>query len=47
MSFKVQYSAEERQDLKDTFSYIAQELLMPDTAKNQTRRIMDAVKSLD
>lgn len=40
MSYKVQYSAEARQDLKDIFNYIAQELLVPDTAKNQTRRIM-------
>ena len=47
MSYKVQYSAEARQDLKDIFNYIAQELFVPDTAKNQTRRIMDAVKSLD
>lgn len=47
MSYKVQYSAEARQDLRDIFNYIAQELLVPDTAKNQTRRIMDAVKSLD
>ncbi len=46
MSFKVQYSAEARQDLRDIFNYIALELLVPDTAKNQTRRIMDAVKSL-
>lgn len=40
MSYKVQYSAEARQDLKDIFNYIAQELLVPDTAKNQTRRII-------
>ena len=30
MSYKVQYSAEARQDLKDIFNYIAQELLVPD-----------------
>lgn len=47
MSYKVQYSAEARQDLRDIFNYIALELLVPDIAKNQTRRIMDAVKSLD
>lgn len=47
MSYKVQYSAEARQDLRGIFNYIALELLVPDTAKNQTRRIMDAVKSLD
>ena len=33
MSYKVQYSAEARQDLKDIFNYIAQKLLVPDTAK--------------
>lgn len=47
MSYKVRYSAEARQDLRDIFNYIALELLVPDTAKNQTHRIMDAVKSLD
>jgi toxin ParE1/3/4 len=47
MSYTIQYSAEARQDLRDIFNYIALELLVPDTAKNQTRRIMDAVKSLD
>jgi toxin ParE1/3/4 len=43
----IQYSAEARQDLRDVFNYIALELLVPDTAKNQIRRIMDVVKSLD
>jgi toxin ParE1/3/4 len=47
MSYKVQYSAEARQDLRDIFNYIALELLVPDTAKNLIRRIMDAVKSLE
>lgn len=47
MSYKVQYSAEARQDLRDIFNYIALELLVPDMAKKQTRRIMYAVKSLD
>jgi toxin ParE1/3/4 len=47
MSYKLQYSAEARQDLRDIYNYIALELLMPDTATKQIRRIMDAVKSLD
>lgn len=47
MSYQVQYSAEAKQDLKDIYNYIAQNLMVTDTAKNQTRRIMDAVKSLD
>jgi toxin ParE1/3/4 len=47
MSYKMQYSAEARQDLHDIYNYIALELLVPDSAKNQIRRIMDAVKSLD
>ena len=36
MSYKVQYSAEAKQDLRDIFNYIVLELLVPDTAKNQT-----------
>ena len=40
MSYKIQYSAEARQDLRDIFNYIALELLVPDTANGQTRRIM-------
>ena len=33
MSFKVQYSAEARQDLRYIFNYIAQELLVPEEAR--------------
>jgi toxin ParE1/3/4 len=47
MSYKIQYSAEARMDLRDIYNYIALELLVPDTAKGQTRRIMDAIKTLD
>ena len=47
MSFKVQYSVDARQDLRDIFEYIAFELLVPNAAKAQTRRIMDAIKTLD
>jgi toxin ParE1/3/4 len=47
MSYTIKYSAEARQDLKDIYNYIALELLVPETAKNQSRRIIDAIKSLD
>lgn len=47
MSYKVQYSADARRDLRNIYYYISQELQVPDTAKNQSRRIMDAVKSLE
>ena len=47
MTYHVNYSAESKQDLRDIYSYIAFELLEPDTAAGQTQRIMDAVLSLN
>lgn len=47
MSYKIQYTTEARRDLRDIFTYISTELLVPEIAKNQARRIMDAVNTLD
>ncbi|OEF97050.1 type II toxin-antitoxin system RelE/ParE family toxin [Desulfuribacillus alkaliarsenatis] len=47
MSFKVVYTEESEQDLVNVYSYIAMDLLVPETAKNQTNRIMKAIKDLD
>lgn len=47
MTYHVNYSAEAKQDLRDIYSYIAFELLEPDTATGQTQRIMDAILTLN
>lgn len=47
MSYEVVYSAKARQDLRRVYRYIAEELLVPETAKAQTGRIMKAVRSLE
>ena len=45
--YKVVYSPEALNDLKDIYAYIAYELLVPDTAKNQVNRIRREIRSLD
>lgn len=47
MSFKIQYSADAKEDIRTIHEYIAKELLVPDTAKEQIKRIMEAAKNLD
>ncbi|QWT53291.1 type II toxin-antitoxin system RelE/ParE family toxin [Eubacterium sp. MSJ-33] len=47
MSFRIQFTSGARQDLRDIFEYIAFELLVPDTAKAQTKRIIDEIRTLD
>ena len=47
MKWKIQYSAQALEDLKVIFEYIAFELLVPDTARGQVKRIMDSVDKLD
>ena len=47
MSYEVVYSAKARQDLRDVYKYIAEELLVPETAKVQTDRIMKVIRSLE
>lgn len=46
-SYRVSYSPEARNDLKDIYAYIAYELQAPATAKNQVSRIRKEVRSLD
>ncbi len=46
MSWKIKYSAQALDDLKTVYEYIAFELLVPDTAKNQVNRIMQSINSL-
>ena len=43
----VVHTPEFEQELKDIYSYIANTLLVPDTAKKQVLRIFDVVESLD
>lgn len=43
----MEYSAEARQDLRDIYQYIAYELLAPEVANLQTKRIMKAIHSLE
>ena len=45
--YKVYYSVDALGDLREIYSYIANELLVPETAKAQLRRIRKEVRSLD
>ncbi len=47
MSYNVIYTKEAEQDLVDIYEYIAIKLLVPETAKKQTRRIMEAIEGLN
>lgn len=47
MSWNIVYTEQAECDLRDIFEYIAFNLLVLDTAKKQTRRIMDAILSLE
>ncbi|MDD4692576.1 type II toxin-antitoxin system RelE/ParE family toxin [Eubacterium aggregans] len=46
MSWKINYSAQARQDLRSLYEYIATEFCAPDTAANQARRIMQGIRTL-
>ena len=46
-SYNVGYSVDALGDLREIYSYIANELLVPETAKAQLRRIRKEVRSLD
>ena len=46
-SYNVVYSPQALNDLKDIYAYIAQELLVPDTAKGQVNRIRRVIRALD
>ena len=46
MSFAVQYAARARQDLRNIYAYIAYDLLAPEAAERQARRIMKEIEAL-
>ena len=46
MSYCIEYTSEARQDLRDIYTYIAEKLLVPETAEKQVTRIMDAIDEL-
>lgn len=47
MKWKIVYSAQARQDLRNIYEYIAYNFLMPETATKQVQRIMNEMRSLD
>ena len=47
MKYIIQYTDEAKEDLRDIYKYISEELLVPDTAKLQFKRIIKAVRSLE
>lgn len=46
MSYRIVYTKEAERDLADVLDYIANILLVPETAKKQAKRIMEAVDGL-
>lgn len=46
-NYAVSYSEDALNDLKEIYTYIANELLVPETATAQVRRIQKEVRSLD
>lgn len=46
-SYEVVYTAEAEQDLRNIYEYIAFHLLNTEAAKNQTNRIVNAIKKLN
>ena len=47
MSWEVVYTEDARLDLGDIYDYIADEFMVPETAEEQTDRIMDAIDLLN
>lgn len=47
MRYKIFYTAAAKRDLRGIYSYIAEELLVPDTAAGQVQRIMKEIRSLE
>lgn len=47
MKYKVLYTAAAKNDLRNIFRYISEELRTPGNAAGQTERIMSAVRKLD
>lgn len=46
MKCTIFYTAEAKRDLRSIYFYIAEELLVPDTAAGQVQRIMKEIRSL-
>ncbi len=47
MKYIIQYTDEAKEDLRGIYKYISEELLMPDMAKLQFKRIIKPVRSLE
>ncbi len=47
MKFEIVYTAGAKRDLRNIYEYIAQKLLVPETAAGQVQRIMKEIRSLD
>lgn len=47
MRYKIFYTAGAKRDLRSIYSYIADDLLVPDTAAGQVQRIMKEIRSLE
>lgn len=47
MNWSIVYTAEARCDLRKIYEYIAYDLLVPETATAQTKRIMEEIRTLD
>ena len=47
MKYKLMYTAGAKEDLRNIFRYISEELTAPESAAGQTERIMTAVRKLD
>lgn len=47
MNWKIKYTRQAQQDLRDVYEYIAYSLLTPETAAKQANRIMKAIRSLE
>ena len=46
MSYCIVYTSEARQDLRDIYTYIAEKLMVPETAAGQVNRIMDGGRDI-
>ncbi|SDY45128.1 type II toxin-antitoxin system RelE/ParE family toxin [Tindallia californiensis] len=47
MSYKIVYTEESERDLLNVYSYIAMDLQVPETAKNQIDRIVNSIHTLN
>lgn len=47
MSWKIQYTSQAKSDLRDIYDYISGVLLVPETAKSITQKIMQGIRELN